>query len=143
MARAKYRCPEPEVADHQIRPPYKCFTCQDYGLINNSLTHEYIEGDIKIPMICTNPKCFAGQRWIKAYYATDRPDSPMTVEEYQACFDPKFPSYFAEDINDRLRSEWWDDRKNKPSTKRLEISESESGLSGLSIKIVSTEEWDF
>jgi hypothetical protein len=104
--------------DAEVRIPFKCFCCNDTGLVSSPFIHEFVEGinERTKPFICH--ACEKGQKFIKAYYADDNFRVQMfselgkqyaeitTQKLYQAQFDIRLKEFICLKIHALTFEKW-------------------------------------
>jgi hypothetical protein len=101
--------------DRVIQPPYKCFCCQDSGLVRSQYLGDYVDGDNDLDFICNRKSCITGQKFLTSYFMSDSARIELgkkndqyysRAEDYQANFDPRLDSYSCEEMHDAGLRSW-------------------------------------
>lgn len=104
-----------------LKVPFKCFCCNDSGLVKSHLIHDYVDGinEKTKPFICHG--CDIGDKFLNAYHTDDATRARINSEEgkqlaeitpqklYQLQFDPRLNRFDCLQMHaqefDRWRSE--------------------------------------
>lgn len=104
--------------DAEIRIPFKCFCCNDTGIVCSPFIHDFVDGinERTKPFICH--ACDIGQKFVKAYYASDE-DRIRALSEhgkqyadhtpkhiYQAQFDVRLKEFMCMKIHTLTFEKW-------------------------------------
>jgi hypothetical protein len=116
--------------DAEIKIPFKCFCCNDTGIVRSPFIHDFVDGvnERTKPFICH--ACEIGQKFIKAYYADDNFRIQMFSEHgkqyaeitpqkiYQAQFDPRLKEFICLKIHALTFEKWKNEEYERINIKK-------------------------
>jgi hypothetical protein len=114
--------------DREIRPPCKCFCCNDSGKVCSPYLSEFVEGKNDRPFICRRIDCEEGARYMKAYntpdevrkaHAAKHGGECLTQRQYQNLFDVRLTPAHCEQLHRWGLHDWLQTLKRRACDAQL------------------------